>query len=103
MRQRFSLMQNLANVTVVPLDVTYKILIDTPDMREMIRQFKSPISQNMWWISRGSMWISIGLKSERWDVSSTIHLVIAYLLDRRILKLSKKDMLQIETEGYSHG
>ncbi|MDP3306530.1 MAG: nucleoside hydrolase [Erysipelotrichaceae bacterium] len=91
---------HLANVTLVPLDVTYKIRL-TPDMREMIRQFKSPLSQYV--VDITGFYVDFHWAQER-TLGCVINdpLVIAYLLDRSILTF-KKGYVQIETEGIAMG
>jgi purine nucleosidase len=90
----------LANVTLVPLDVTYKIRL-TPDMREMIRQFKTPLSQFV--VDITGFYVDFHWAQER-TLGCVINdpLVIAYLLDRRILSF-KKGYVQIETKGMAIG
>jgi purine nucleosidase len=90
----------LPNVTLVPLDVTYKILL-TPNMREMIRQFKTPLAKYVSDIT--GFYVDFHWAQER-TLGCVINdpLVIAYLLDRSILTL-KSGHVQIETEGIAMG
>jgi purine nucleosidase len=91
---------HLTNVTLVPLDVTYKILL-TPNMREMIRQFKTSLAQYV--VNITGFYVDFHWAQER-TLGCVINdpLVIAYLLDRSILTL-KKGHIQIETEGIAIG
>lgn len=91
---------HLTNVILVPLDVTYKIRL-TPDMREMIRQFQSPLSQYV--VDITGFYVDFHWAQER-TLGCVINdpLVIAYLLDRSILTF-KKGFVQIETEGIAIG
>ncbi len=91
---------HLPNVTLVPLDVTYKILF-TPNMREMVRQFKSPLSKFVTDIT--GFYVDFHWSQER-TLGCVINdpLVVGYLLDRSILSL-KKGHIQIETEGIAMG
>ena len=90
----------LSNVTMVPLDVTYKIRL-TPDMREMIRQFRTPLSKYVTDIT--GFYVDFHWNQER-TLGCVINdpLVIAYLLDRSLLTL-KKGHVAIETEGIAIG
>lgn len=90
----------LPNVTLVPLDVTYKILL-TPNMREMIRQFKTPISQYV--VDITGFYVDFHWAQER-TLGCVINdpLVIAYLLNRSLLTL-KSGHVVIETEGIAIG
>jgi purine nucleosidase len=91
---------HLQNVTLVPLDVTYKILL-TPNMREMIRQFKTPLSEYVTNIT--GFYVDFHWAQER-TLGCVINdpLVIAYILDRSILSC-KAGHIQIETEGIALG
>jgi purine nucleosidase len=91
---------HLPKVTLVPLDVTYKILL-TPNMREMIRQFKTPLSQYV--VDITGFYVDFHWAQER-TLGCVINdpLVIAYLLDRSILTL-KNGHIQVETEGIAIG
>ncbi len=91
---------HIPNVTLVPLDVTYKILF-TPNMREMIRQFKTPLSEYVTNIT--GFYVDFHWTQER-TLGCVINdpLIIAYLLDRSILNL-KNGHVQIETEGIALG
>ena len=91
---------NVRNVTLVPLDVTYKILL-TPNMREMIRQFKTPLSEYVTNIT--GFYVDFHWAQER-TLGCVINdpLVIAYILDRSILNC-KSGYVQIETEGIALG
>lgn len=90
----------LPNITLVPLDVTYKIIL-TPNMREMIRQFKTPISQYVFDIT--GFYVDFHWAQER-TLGCVINdpLVIAYLLDRSMLTF-KGGHVAIETEGIAIG
>jgi purine nucleosidase len=90
----------LPNVTVVPLDVTYKILL-TPNMREMIRQFKTPLAKYVTDIT--GFYVDFHWAQER-TLGCVINdpLVIAYLLDQSILTF-KSGHVAIETEGLAMG
>jgi purine nucleosidase len=91
---------HIPNVTLVPLDVTYKILF-TPNMREMVRQFNTPLSAYVTNIT--GFYVDFHWAQER-TLGCVINdpLIIAYLLDRSILTL-KKGHVQIETEGIALG
>ncbi|PKM64593.1 MAG: nucleoside hydrolase [Firmicutes bacterium HGW-Firmicutes-20] len=91
---------NVHNVTLVPLDVTYKILL-TPNMREMIRQFKTPLSEYVTNIT--GFYVDFHWAQER-TLGCVINdpLVIAYILDRSILNC-KFGQVQVETEGIAMG
>lgn len=91
---------HIPNVTLVPLDVTYKILF-TPNMREMVRQFNTPLSEFVTHIT--GFYVDFHWAQER-TLGCVINdpLIIAYLLDRSILNF-KKGYVQIETEGVAIG
>lgn len=91
---------NVRNVTLVPLDVTYKILL-TPNMREMIRQFKTPLSEYVTNIT--GFYVDFHWVQER-TLGCVINdpLIVAYILDRSILNC-KAGHVQIETEGIAMG
>ncbi|MBV1709181.1 MAG: nucleoside hydrolase [Erysipelothrix sp.] len=91
---------HVQNVTLVPLDVTYKILL-TPNMREMIRQFKTPLGDYVTNIT--GFYVDFHWAQER-TLGCVINdpLVIAYILDRSILTC-KAGHVRVETDGIAMG
>ncbi len=91
---------NLPNVTMVGLDVTYPILL-TPNMREMIKQFDTPLGQYVFDITQ--FYVDFHWKQER-TLGCIINdpLVIAYLIDPTILTV-KPATVEVETDGIAIG
>ena len=90
----------LKNVTLVPLDVTYKILL-SPNKRDMIRQFNTPLSTYVYDITQ--FYVNFHWNQER-TLGCIINdpLVIAYLVSHHILKF-EKGSVDIVTEGKALG
>ncbi len=90
----------LKNVTLVPLDVTYKILL-SPNKRDMIRQFNTPLSTYVYDITQ--FYVDFHWNQER-TLGCIINdpLVIAYLVSHHILKF-EKGSVDIVTEGKALG
>jgi len=91
---------NLPNVTMIGLDVTYPILL-TPNMREMIKQFDTPLSRYVFDITQ--FYVDFHWKQER-TLGCIINdpLVIAYALDPSLLTV-KPATVEVETDGLAIG
>lgn len=90
----------LENVVMVPLDVTYSILL-TPNIREMIHQFELPLADYVDKITR--FYVDFHWRQER-TLGCIINdpLTVAYLLKPEILGLATATV-QVETEGLCIG
>lgn len=90
----------LKNVTLVPLDVTYEILL-SPNKREMIRQFNTPLSAYVYDITQ--FYVDFHWHQER-TLGCIINdpLVIAYLVNRKLLSF-EKGSVDVVTEGKALG
>lgn len=88
------------NVVLVPLDVTYSILL-TPNIREMIKQLDHPLADYVDKITR--FYVDFHWKQER-TLGCIINdpLTVAYLLKPDILELTPAKV-RIETEGLCLG
>ncbi|MFE8699854.1 nucleoside hydrolase [Cytobacillus sp. FJAT-54145] len=88
------------DITMVGLDVTHKIVL-SPNIREIIKQFKTPLSQFIYDITQ--FYVDFHWKQER-TIGCVINdpLVIAYLIRPDIISFNYGKVL-IETEGIAVG
>lgn len=96
----FILENNKVELTIVPLDVTRKIVL-TPNYRELINQFNNEISKFIFDITR--FYVDFHWKQER-TLGCVINdpLVIGYILDYSICN-GKKYYCQCVTDGVALG
>lgn len=91
---------DIKNVTLVPLDVTYKTVL-TPAMREMINQFHTELGDYINKITR--FYVDFHWKQEK-TLGCVINdpLVVAYLLNKDLCKYEKA-YIDVEVEGIALG
>lgn len=91
---------NLPNVTVAGLDVTYAILF-TPNMREMVKQFNTELSQYVYDITQ--FYVDFHWAQER-TLGCIINdpLLVAYAIDRNLMT-SYECNITVETDGLCRG
>lgn len=96
----FFFARDYENVVLVPLDVTYSILL-TPNMREMVRQLGTELSEYVYQIT--GFYVDFHWAQER-TLGCIINdpLTVAYLLKPEILQLLPAGV-QVETEGLCLG
>lgn len=92
--------EDLENVTLVPLDVTFKTVF-SPAMREMIHQFHTKLGDYVNAITR--FYVDFHWKQER-TLGCVINdpLVVAYLMNRELCTLEKA-YVDVETQGIALG
>ncbi|MFT4413750.1 nucleoside hydrolase [Fredinandcohnia humi] len=92
--------QSGIRITMVGLDVTHKIIF-TPNLREIVRQFKTQISQYVYDITQ--FYVDFHWKQEK-TIGCVINdpLAIAYLISPEIM-VTKYGYVEVETVGIAIG